>query len=127
MFLRNGDGFTRPIAIRSSTGEDRLMVTAQAAIIADGRALEIKGGDGVVQVLRAELLWRQCPSAAGRRRRIDGVDGNVPQGLLITAVTPVGRYGVNISFSDGHDRGIYPWGYLRDLQPRRLPADFIID
>jgi DUF971 family protein len=24
-------------------------------------------------------------------------------------------YGVQLVFSDGHERGIYPWAYLRDL------------
>jgi len=28
---------------------------------------------------------------------------------------PIGDYAVNIAFSDGHNRGIYPWPYLRLL------------
>lgn len=83
--------------------------------------------DGTASVLDARLLWEQCPSAAGRRRRIDGRHTSVPHGLIITSVNPVGRYGVNIAFSDGHDRGIYPWTYLAELQQRRRPADYIID
>ena len=27
----------------------------------------------------------------------------------------VGSYAINIAFSDGHDRGIYPWAYLREI------------
>lgn len=103
------------------------MNIATAGIADEGRMLHIHTREGEVRSLAAELLWRQCPSAAGRRRRIDGTDGLVPANLSITAVTPVGRYGVNIAFSDGHDRGIYPWGYLSALQKRLDPADFIID
>jgi DUF971 family protein len=36
-------------------------------------------------------------------------------GLRITEIHPVGAYGVQLVFSDGHDRGIYPWTYLREL------------
>jgi DUF971 family protein len=31
---------------------------------------------------------------------------------------PVGGFGVNIHFSDGHDRGIYPFVYLKELSER---------
>ncbi len=27
----------------------------------------------------------------------------------------MGDYGINIGFSDGHARGIYPWSYLSQL------------
>jgi DUF971 family protein len=29
----------------------------------------------------------------------------------------VGNYAVKISFSDGHDTGIYSWQYLREIDP----------
>ena len=34
--------------------------------------------------------------------------------VRIIAVEPVG-YGVQLVFSDGHARGIYPWAYLAEL------------
>ena len=33
----------------------------------------------------------------------------------VRAVEPVGRYAVRIVFDDGHDTGLYTWGYLREL------------
>ena len=33
----------------------------------------------------------------------------------VKAVEPVGRYAVRIVFDDGHDTGLYTWGYLREL------------
>ena len=36
-------------------------------------------------------------------------------GVFITGLEAVGRYGVKIIFSDGHDSGIYTWAYLREL------------
>jgi prepilin-type processing-associated H-X9-DG protein len=34
---------------------------------------------------------------------------------VIEHVSPMGCYGINIGFSDGHARGIYPWAYLSQL------------
>jgi DUF971 family protein len=35
--------------------------------------------------------------------------------VAIAEVRPVGGYAINIAFSDGHDRGIYPWSFLAQL------------
>ncbi|WP_281646074.1 DUF971 domain-containing protein [Parendozoicomonas sp. Alg238-R29] len=35
--------------------------------------------------------------------------------IAITAVEPVGNYGLKLVFDDGHDSGIYTWEYLRAL------------
>lgn len=37
------------------------------------------------------------------------------QDLAIVEIRPVGAYAIQLVFSDGHDRGIYPWRYLREL------------
>ena len=44
-------------------------------------------------------------------------------GVRITDVQAVGNYGLNLAFSDGQDRGIYPWAYLRQLASIFDPAD----
>ena len=33
----------------------------------------------------------------------------------ITAIKPVGGYGIQISWKDGHNTGIYTWEYLMQL------------
>ncbi len=35
--------------------------------------------------------------------------------VTIKEITPVGHYAIQISFSDGHETGIYSWDYLLDL------------
>jgi len=35
--------------------------------------------------------------------------------LTIVAVEPIGNYAVRLAFSDGHDRGIFPWAYLTEI------------
>jgi DUF971 family protein len=38
-----------------------------------------------------------------------------PAGVNLAAAEPVGQYALNLRFSDGHERGIYPWALLREL------------
>jgi len=38
--------------------------------------------------------------------------------VQLSGVEPVGQYAVQLLFSDGHDRGIYPWSLLRQAHPR---------
>jgi DUF971 family protein len=48
------------------------------------------------------------------RARLDGADApGAP--AEIREIRAVGNYAVNLAFSDGHDRGIYPWRLLREL------------
>lgn len=84
------------------------------------RSLEIGFDDGSTFKLPFELLRVYSPSAE--------VQGHGPgQEVLqtgkrevgITDVTMVGHYALQPSFSDGHDTGIYSWGYLYDLGSRQ--------
>ncbi len=79
------------------------------------RALEFVWLDGHRRQLAYETLRGQCPCAHCRVARQTGT-GEPPTApdLQITDLRPVGSYGVQIVFSDGHDRGIYPWVVLRD-------------
>ena len=64
--------------------------------------------------LAAEKLRLSCKCAHCTRARIDGRFSERFPGIAITSVADLG-YGLNISFSDGHNRGIYPKSYLADL------------
>lgn len=101
------------------------MDIADLEIAEDGRALVVRA-DGHRRRLGADLLWSECPSAAGRVRRLRG-HLETPRALAIVSVREIGAYGVNIAFSDGHDRGIYPWGYLAALAQRPQLDDFLTD
>lgn len=42
----------------------------------------------------------------------------------LAALTPVGNYGVQASWKDGHDTGIYSWDTLRTLfESKRLSTE----
>lgn len=101
------------------------MLVVDVEVAVDGRSLFVIGPDGRRRALDAALLWAECPSAKGRVRREQGRHKAPPGDLAITAVRGVGSYGVNVAFSDGHDRGIYPWSYLGQLSEKLQIEDFL--
>ena len=64
--------------------------------------------------LTAEDLRLACKCAHCTRARFDGRFPDRFQGIAIVDIGDVG-YGLNIAFSDGHKRGIYPKSYLLSL------------
>ncbi len=79
------------------------------------RRLDVIWEDGSASCLPAATLRAHSRSAETVRASIDGLAPALPDDLAITTVEPVGAYAVNLAFSDGHDRGIFPWPYLRAL------------
>ena len=86
----------------------------------DRRALTVRFDDGVDCELPAELLRVLSPSAE--------VQGHSPEqrqtvpgkiDVAITALDPVGNYAVRVTFSDGHNTGLFSWTYLRSLGAER--------
>ncbi|HEX3139584.1 MAG TPA: DUF971 domain-containing protein, partial [Rhizobacter sp.] len=65
--------------------------------------------------LSATLLRLSCHCTDCRRMAAKGGTVTAATGLQVTGASPVGGYGVQLHFSDGHDRGIYPWSQLREL------------
>jgi len=46
----------------------------------------------------------------------------------LSALNPVGNYGVQAAWKDGHDTGIYTWGMLRTIfESKRLSAQTLIE
>ncbi len=66
--------------------------------------------------LSAEFLRVHSPSAEVQGHGGEG--GTLPrnkENVAITGIAPVGNYAVKISFSDGHDTGLYSWDWLQEL------------
>lgn len=77
--------------------------------------LDLTTADGEAMRLSAAHLRSACKCAHCQRARIDGVFPQRFDGIAITVVAPIGGYAVNLAFSDGHARGIYPWAFLLAL------------
>ncbi len=67
--------------------------------------------------LTAEDLRIACKCAHCTRARFDERFPSRFPGIAIVGVGDLG-YGLNIAFSDGHNRGIYPKSYLMQLTQR---------
>jgi len=84
------------------------------------RVLEIVFDDGARFELPCEFLRVHSPSAEVRGH---GPGQEVLQTgkehVNITAIEPVGHYAVKLTFSDGHDSGLYSWDYLYHLGAHR--------
>ena len=91
----------------------------QIILSPDRRTLSIAWDGTRTDELSAAVLRSNCRSSLARRARLDGTDLAVCDDITIADVRPIGLYAVNITFSDGHDRGIYPWAYLRSIADRR--------
>jgi prepilin-type processing-associated H-X9-DG protein len=81
----------------------------------DGKKLHVILGTGEQIVLHAETLRAACRCAKCRRAQIDGAFPENFEAVTVDHVSPMGLYGINIAFSDGHARGIFPWTYLAEL------------
>ena len=98
--------------------DDKLALTPLS--VTDHRlsgVLFIEWADGVTSALPHAFLRRHCRCAVcvQRARR-----GNAPPAAVpLTEIRPTADRGLNLVFADGHDRGIYPWPYLRALGDER--------
>jgi len=83
-----------------------------------------------VSIYPIAYLRKMSPSAEARQLR-ENLERN-PLTVLPASATSsdsgplraegaelVGNYAVRLRFSDGHDTGIYSWGYLRQIDPNR--------
>ncbi|GGC14206.1 hypothetical protein GCM10007205_23860 [Oxalicibacterium flavum] len=67
------------------------------------------------KVLRQSCRCSVCESV---RRALDDVPP-VDAGVTLLKIELLGSMGVQLFFSDGHERGIYPWTYLRRIADGR--------
>ncbi|MDG9886329.1 gamma-butyrobetaine hydroxylase-like domain-containing protein [Pseudomonas sp. GD04058] len=66
------------------------------------------------QVISHARLRGACPCSQCRAGRLGGRIDLVSDTVRVERVEGQG-YGVQVVFSDGHERGIYPWAYLKEL------------
>jgi len=77
--------------------------------------LELEFGQGNVYLLDAEYLRVHSPSAEVRGHGEGEVLQTGKRNVKINNVEMVGTYALKISFSDGHDTGLFTWPYLEEL------------
>lgn len=82
--------------------------------------LALLWSDGWRGNLSAPALREACRCAHCESLRRAGALPAAPVDLALTELRPIGDFGLQLCFSDGHDRGIYPWAYLYELSSNRL-------
>lgn len=91
------------------------MIPVRIEVIDHRKNLRVTWEDGSASLLDARSLRAASRGAGEVRRRVDGGRLVPSSDLRLEAVETVGNYALRLAFSDGHDRGIYPWSYLREL------------
>lgn len=64
--------------------------------------------------LRAACLCAPCRAAAKQHEPVQDIGS-----IRLRGAAPVGQYALQLFFTDGHERGIYPWRLLQELGARR--------
>lgn len=98
------------------TNDGIMMRPTELRVSGDRHTLKVAFTSGDYFELPAELLRVESPSAEVRGHGGDEkliVPGK--RHVRIEGVEPVGNYAIRLTFSDGHDTGLYTWGYLREL------------
>lgn len=92
------------------------------------QGLTITWADGTSTFFPITYLRRMSPSAEARQLReemaknpLTVLPASAVSDKSITAVSAqlVGNYALRITFSDGHDTGIFSWDYLMEIRPDR--------
>lgn len=91
---------------------------ANLRILRDDRVLEIVWTSGAVSRIPFRFLRGRCPCAGcvdefTGVRRVDVED--VPEDVAPTRAAFSGNYALKITWSDGHDTGLYTWDRLAQL------------
>lgn len=74
----------------------------------------LQWADGGELRLSHASLRHHCHCAFCRARQLRGDLMLVAADVRVTGMSAQG-YGLQLVFSDGHDKGIYPWAYLATL------------
>lgn len=115
-FIQIGENIA--IEVQRLTGEDKMVEPEKLEIYEDSGRFKVFWNNGEESLFDPYQLRLVCPCAAcvdeTTGERILDVD-SVPLDIKIVKAQTVGRYGINIHFSDRHTTGIYKISRLREL------------
>ena len=79
------------------------------------RVLELTWPDGAQSRISCLTLRRACACSNCQRLQQTGALTLIDAEVGVNRLELSGISGLQLYFSDGHFRGLYPWAYLRDL------------
>ncbi|MBI3251857.1 MAG: P-loop NTPase [Candidatus Omnitrophica bacterium] len=115
-FMAIAENLAAQIRIRGTQGSDKKLPVALSS--PNEPQVWVEWSDGKKSVFESRDLRLACPCAAC----VDEKTGHrtlhaetLPSYIRATAIQPVGRYALQIRWSDGHATGLYGYEYLRKL------------
>jgi DUF971 family protein len=88
--------------------------------LASASELSVEWNDRHLSRYRVQQLRKRCPCASCKVER-ETRKGKVVLPIFragefeVTSIVPVGSYGIQFTWGDGHNTGIYTYEYLRSL------------
>lgn len=79
------------------------------------RKLRLVMEDGEIRKIDMRTLRQACRCAECSAARRRGEALPLEDDITLTNMKAIGEHGLQIFFSDGHQRGIYPLSYLSEL------------
>ncbi|RYY77323.1 MAG: DUF971 domain-containing protein [Gammaproteobacteria bacterium] len=76
--------------------------------------LVIQWAAGIEHKIAYRQLRSACRCASCRADQTRGKISLIPDDLYVVKINNLGQ-GLQLVFSDGHERGIFPWQYLHDI------------
>ena len=90
------------------------MIPNSVKLSSDKRSLQIEYDKKNFLILSSSFLRAHTPSAENKNN-LNSPDIKRFSEVLIKKVEKVGNYAVRISFTDGHNTGIYSWEFLYEI------------
>ncbi|ESZ09399.1 gamma-butyrobetaine hydroxylase-like domain-containing protein [Mesorhizobium sp. L48C026A00] len=90
------------------------MIPLELKINSPRSLLSVTWDDGAVSLIPASVLRARSRAAQQVRADVEGKARSF-ETVTVTNAEAIGSYAIRLVFSDGHDRGIYPWSYLREI------------
>lgn len=79
------------------------------------REVEIRWPDGRTDRLSCLALRAACACSSCLHAKRSGRLALYDAEITVVEAKPFGVSGLQLFFSDGHSRGVFPWAYLREL------------
>ncbi|MCH7313727.1 gamma-butyrobetaine hydroxylase-like domain-containing protein [Acinetobacter sp. ANC 3882] len=86
----------------------------QLKVDTEQQRLFLMWDDGTQKDFSHAHLRASCPCGFCRAKRLRQQEVHYPDHVAISAIYSQG-YGIQICFDDGHDKGIFPWAFLKEL------------
>ena len=91
-----------------------MMIPNSVKLSSDKKSLQIAYDNEKFLILSSSFLRAYTPSAENKKN-LKSPDINKFSEVSIKKIEKVGNYAIRISFSDGHNTGIYSWDFLYDI------------